>query len=115
MIGGYARVSTDRQRAHTQVQAVDTRQLFDWTASSAQTDCNQLCRVLAQLAGGDALAATWLDRLARSTPHHSNTVTAILTPHGMKGTARRRNLSKRLQEIIPSYGISPGRVLRLAT
>jgi DNA invertase Pin-like site-specific DNA recombinase len=49
-------------------------------ASGAQTDRAQLRRVLSQLAAGDVLMVTRLDRLARSTRDLLNTLAAIADP-----------------------------------
>jgi DNA invertase Pin-like site-specific DNA recombinase len=70
MIYGYARVSTDGQSLDAQVKqlcAAGAEKVFRETASSAKTDRVQLRRVLDQLAKGDVLTVTRLDRLARST------------------------------------------------
>ena len=80
MIYGYARVSTDGQSVDGQVRALraaGARQVFRETASGAKTDRIQLRRVLAQLAEGDVLMVTRLDRLARSTRDLLNTLAAI--------------------------------------
>ncbi len=66
----YARVSTDGQSVDAQVgqlHAAGAEKVFRETASGAQTDRAQLRRVIAQLAEGDVLIVTRLDRLARST------------------------------------------------
>ena len=70
MIYGYARVSTDGQSVAAQVaalQAAGCEQVFREVASGAKTDRAQLRRALDQLAAGDVLMVTRLDRLARST------------------------------------------------
>jgi hypothetical protein len=51
--------------------------VFREVASGAKTDRNQLRRVLEQLAAGDVLVVTRLDRLARSTRDLLNTLAAV--------------------------------------
>jgi DNA invertase Pin-like site-specific DNA recombinase len=80
MIYGYARVSTDGQSVEAQVRqlrAAGAKKIYRETASGAKTDRAQLRQVLAQLAAGDVLMVTRLDRLARSTRDLLNTVAAI--------------------------------------
>lgn len=80
MIYGYARVSTDGQSVDAQVRqlrSAGARQVFRETASGAKTDRRQLRRVLGQLAAGDVLMVTKLDRLARSTRDLLNTIAAV--------------------------------------
>src|SRR6516162_3045051 len=70
MIYGYARVSTDGQSVDAQVKqlrAAGAAQVYRETASGARADRVQLRRVMGQLADGDVLMVTRLDRLARST------------------------------------------------
>jgi DNA invertase Pin-like site-specific DNA recombinase len=80
MIFGYARVSTDGQSVDAQVKqlrAAGADKIFRETASGARADRVQLRRALAQLASGDVLLVTRLDRLARSTRDLLNTLAAI--------------------------------------
>ena len=80
MVYGYARVSTDGQSVEGQVRqlrAAGAAKVFRETASGAKTDRAQLKRVVAQLAAGDVLMVTRLDRLARSTRDLLNTLAAI--------------------------------------
>jgi DNA invertase Pin-like site-specific DNA recombinase len=51
--------------------------VFQETASGAKTDRAQLRRVIGQLAKGDVLMVTRLDRLARSTRDLLNTLDTI--------------------------------------
>ena len=53
------------------------KKVFREVASGAKTDRNQLRRALDQLAAGDVLMVTRLDRLARSTRDLLNTLAAI--------------------------------------
>jgi DNA invertase Pin-like site-specific DNA recombinase len=80
MILGYARVSTDGQSLDAQVKqlrAAGAEKVLRETASGAKTDRVQLRRALDQLAKGDVLMVTRLDRLARSTRDLLNTLAAI--------------------------------------
>jgi DNA invertase Pin-like site-specific DNA recombinase len=80
MIYGYARVSTDGQSVTAQVEALTAAgasRVFRETASGAKTDRRQLRRVIDQLATGDLLLVTRLDRLARSTRDLLNTLAEI--------------------------------------
>jgi DNA invertase Pin-like site-specific DNA recombinase len=80
MIYGYARVSTDGQSEAAQVRqlrAAGAGKVFREVASGAKTDRAQLRRLLGQLAAGDVLMVTRLDRLARSTRDLLNTLAAI--------------------------------------
>ena len=74
MIYGYARVSTDGQSVTAQVAALTATgaaKVFRETASGAKTDRAQLRKVLDQLAAGDVLMVTHLDRLAPLVPRPS--------------------------------------------
>jgi len=80
MIYGYARVSTDGQSVAAQVAQLKEAgcgKVFREVASGANTDRSQLRRALEQLAAGDVLVVTRLDRLARSTRDLLNTMAAI--------------------------------------
>jgi DNA invertase Pin-like site-specific DNA recombinase len=80
MIYGYARVSTDGQTVGAQVAALTAAgaaKMFRETASGAQTNRAQLRIALDQLAAGDVLMVTRLDRLARSTRDLLNTLAVI--------------------------------------
>ena len=77
---GYARVSTDGQSLDAQVKqlrAAGAEKVLRETASGAKTDRVQLRRALDQLAKGDVLMVTRLDRLARSTRDLLNTLATI--------------------------------------
>jgi len=81
MIYGYARVSTDGQRAHSQarrLRAAGASKVFHEVASGTKTDRARLRRLLARLAAGDVLMVTRLDRLARSTRDLLN-ILAVIT------------------------------------
>ncbi len=80
MIHLYARVSTDGRSVDAQVRqlrAAGAGRVLRESASGAKTDRAQLRRVLGQLAAGDVLMVTRLDRLARSTRDLLNTPATI--------------------------------------
>lgn len=77
---GYAKVSTDGQNVSaqvTQLRAVGCGKVFQEIASGAKSDRRARRRALDQLAAGDVLIVTRLDRLARSTRDLLNTLAAI--------------------------------------
>src|SRR6188472_4528211 len=77
---GYARVSSDGQSVDAQVRQLTKagcKKVFREVASGAKTDRAQLRRLLAQLAAGDVLMVTRLDRLARSTRDLLNVLDTI--------------------------------------
>jgi len=80
---GYARVSPGGKSESVDAQApqltkAGCKKVFrDVHVSGAKTDRAQLRRVLDQLAPGDVLMVTRLDRLARSTRDLLNTIAAI--------------------------------------
>jgi DNA invertase Pin-like site-specific DNA recombinase len=77
---GYARVSTDGQSVEAQITALTAAgavKVFREVASGAKTDRAQLRRALDQLAAGDVLMVTRLDRLARSTLDLLHTLKAV--------------------------------------
>jgi DNA invertase Pin-like site-specific DNA recombinase len=80
---GYARVSPGGKSESVDAQArqltkAGCRKVFrDIHVSGAKTDRAQLRRVVEQLAHGDVLMVTRLDRLARSTRDLLNTLAAI--------------------------------------
>jgi DNA invertase Pin-like site-specific DNA recombinase len=80
MIYGYARVSTDGQSVAAQVAALADAgavKVFREVARGARADRPQLRRALRELASGDVLMVTRLDRLARSTRDLLNVLAAI--------------------------------------
>src|SRR5438034_11776299 len=77
---GYARVSTDGQSVDVQIRQLreaGAGKVFREVASGAKTDRPQLRRLLGELADGDVVMVTRLDRLARSTRDLLNTLAAI--------------------------------------
>jgi DNA invertase Pin-like site-specific DNA recombinase len=88
MIYGYARVSTDGQSLDAQVKrlrAAKAKRIFKETASGAKSDRAELAHALRELADGDVLMVTRLDRLARSTRDLLN----ILAQIGERGAGFR--------------------------
>lgn len=80
MITGYARVSTGGQSVDAQMRQLTEAgcaRVFREGTSGAKTDGAQLRRALDQLAAGDVLMVTRLDRLARSTRDLLNTLAAV--------------------------------------
>jgi DNA invertase Pin-like site-specific DNA recombinase len=68
---GYARVSTDGQSVDAQIRQLrdaGAGKVFREVASGAKTDRPQLRRLLSEIAAGDAVMVTRLDRLARWCP-----------------------------------------------
>jgi DNA invertase Pin-like site-specific DNA recombinase len=79
-IYGYARFSTGGQSVDAQVRelrAAGAATVFREVASGAKTDRPQLRRLLSEVATGDVVMVTRLDRLARSTRDLLNTLAAI--------------------------------------
>src|SRR5712692_12123111 len=77
---GYARVSTDGQSVDAQIRELrgaGAAKVFREVASGAKTDRPQLRRLLSEIAAGDVVMVTRLDRLARSTRDLLNTLAAI--------------------------------------
>jgi DNA invertase Pin-like site-specific DNA recombinase len=77
---GYARVSTGGQSVDAQarrLRAAGAGKVFREIASGATTDRPQLARLVSELAAGDVVMVTRLDRLARSTRDLLNTLAAI--------------------------------------
>ena len=73
-------LSTDGQSLDAQVKqlrAAGSEKVLRETASGAKTERVRLCRALDQLAKGDELMVTRLDRLARSTRDILNTLATI--------------------------------------
>ena len=72
--------STDGQSVDAQVRQLRTagaKQVFKETASGVKTGRAQLRQIVAQLATGDVLKVTRLDRLARSTRELLNTLDTV--------------------------------------
>ncbi len=83
---GYARVSTDDQKADLQVNALtkaECEYIFTDTASGASSKRPELTRCLESLRAGDTLVVWKLDRLGRSLSH----LVAVLGELQGKGVA----------------------------
>ena len=79
-IYGYTRVSTGGQSVDAQarqLRAAGAAKVFREVASGAKTDRPQLARLVSELAAGDVVMVTRLDRLARSTRDLLNTLAVI--------------------------------------
>jgi DNA invertase Pin-like site-specific DNA recombinase len=77
---GYARVSTSGQSVDAQarqLRAAGAGKVFREVTSGVAVDRPQLRRLLSELAAGDVMIVTRLDRLARSTRDLLNTLAAI--------------------------------------
>src|SRR6516164_6966582 len=77
---GYARVSTGGQSVDAQarqLRAAGAGKVFREVASGAAIDRPQLRRLVSEVAAGDVVMVTRLDRLARSTRDFLNTLAAI--------------------------------------
>ena len=77
---GYVRASTDGQSVDAQMRQLRTEgceKMLREVASGARPDRCQPRRALDQVAAGDVLIVTRLDRLARSTRDFLNTLAAI--------------------------------------
>jgi DNA invertase Pin-like site-specific DNA recombinase len=77
---GYARVSTGGQSVDAQarqLRAAGAGKVFREVASGAKTDRPQLARLVSELAAGDVVMVTRLNRLARSTRDLLNTLASI--------------------------------------
>lgn len=80
MIYGYAHVSANAQNVDAQVaqlEAAGAAKVYRDTGSEAKPDRAQLRRAIGELAAGDILIVTKLDRLARSTRDLLTIVAAI--------------------------------------
>jgi DNA invertase Pin-like site-specific DNA recombinase len=77
---GYARVSTGGQSVDVQIRQLreaGAGKIFREVVSGAKTDRPQLRRLLSEIAAGDMVMVTRLDRLARSTRDLLNTLATI--------------------------------------
>jgi DNA invertase Pin-like site-specific DNA recombinase/predicted nucleotidyltransferase len=99
---GYARVSTESQTLAAQLEALRAAgctKIFRETSTGMIADRPQLRRAIGQLAAGDVLVVTRLDRLARSTRDLLNTLATIIG----KG-ARFRSLGDAWADTTTSQG-----------
>src|SRR3954471_12364994 len=79
---GYARVSTYGQTLDTQLEQLraagcNSRNIYREKVTGARADRRELLRMLDQLAPGDVVTVTRIDRLARSTRDLLDTLAAI--------------------------------------
>ena len=79
-IYGYARVSTDGQTLDAQIaqlKAAGAEKIFRKKVSGARANRPELARLMRELAAGDLVLVTRLDRLARSTRDLLNTLASV--------------------------------------
>ena len=77
---GYARVSTDGQTLDAQIaqlKAAGAEKVFREKVSGARANRPELARLMRELASGDVVLVTRLDRLARSTRDLLNTLASV--------------------------------------
>ena len=77
---GYARVSTDEQETHLQLDALRAagcERIYEEKASGAKTDRPELLRLLDNARKGDVLIVWKMDRLGRSLLHLIETVNLL--------------------------------------
>jgi DNA invertase Pin-like site-specific DNA recombinase len=80
MLLGYARVSTDDQETHLQIDALkaaDCERIYQEKASGAEVDRPELMRLLDQARTHDVVVVWKLDRLGRSLLHLIETVNLL--------------------------------------
>src|SRR5436305_12894596 len=80
MLIGYARVSTQEQTLHLQIDALENigcSKIFTDTISGAKAERPGLTDALAYVREGDTLVVWRLDRLGRSLKHLIETITNI--------------------------------------
>ena len=80
MLLGYARVSTDEQETHLQIDALKVAgadRIYREKASGAQADRPELMRMLDNARKGDVVLVWRLDRLGRSLLHLIETVNLL--------------------------------------
>ena len=87
---GYARVSTDEQETHLQLDALRAagcERVYEEKASGAKTDRPELLRLLDNARKGDVLIVWKMDRLGRSLLHLIETVN-LLNARGASSCGR---------------------------
>ena len=110
---GYARVSTDDQQLHLQLDALTTTgctQIFhDEGISGAQGQRPGLDAALAALAPGDVLVVWRLDRLGRSMPH----LVSLVRTLGLQGVGFQSLMdAMNTTTAIPTATARPPRIRR---
>ena len=94
MLLGYARVSTDDQETHLQIDALKAagaERIYEEKASGAKTDRPELMRMLDSARSGDVVVVWKLDRLGRSLLHLIETVN-LLHERGVQLRSLTENL-----------------------
>ena len=92
---GYARVSTDTQETHLQIDALrraQCRRIYEEKASGAKADRPELMRLLDNARQGDVVVVWKLDRLARSLRQLIDT-TGLLNEHGVELYSLTENIN----------------------
>ena len=91
---GYARVSTDEQETHLQLDALRAagcERIYEEKASGAKTDRPELLRLLDNARKGDVVIVWKMDRLGRSLLHLIETVN-LLNTRGVQLRSLTENL-----------------------
>jgi DNA invertase Pin-like site-specific DNA recombinase len=92
---GYARVSTDAQETHLQMDAlkrVKCTRIYEEKTSGAQAERPELMRLLDNARKGDVIIVWKLDRLARSLRQLIDT-TVLLNERGVELHSLRENIN----------------------
>ena len=111
---GYARVSTDDQKADLQIAAMkmaDCDYIFTDTASGTTSTHPELTRCLASLRAGDILVVWKLDRLGRSLSHLGAVLSDLQGKGGCFPVAHRNHRHRKRGG--PAYGAYPKRIGRV--
>lgn len=94
MLLGYARVSTDDQETHLQIDALKAagvERIYEEKASGAKTDRPELMKLLDNARKGDVVIVWKMDRLGRSLLHLIETVN-LLNGRGVQLRSLTENL-----------------------
>ena len=94
MLLGYARVSTDDQETHLQIDALKAagcERIYEETASGAKADRPEFMRLLDNAREGDVMIVWKMDRLGRSLLHLIETVN-LLNARGVQLRSLTENL-----------------------
>ena len=94
MLLGYARVSTDEQETHLQIDALKGAgcdRIYEEKASGAKADRPELMRLLDTARAGDVVIVWKMDRLGRSLLHLIETVN-LLNARGVQLRSLTENL-----------------------
>jgi DNA invertase Pin-like site-specific DNA recombinase len=89
---GYARVSTDAQETHLQMDALKRARIYQEKASGAKTERPELMKLLDSARKGDVVIVWKLDRLARSLRQLIDT-TVLLNERGVELHSLTENIN----------------------